>query len=158
MRHTIVIDRGGDIIGYMGRVSQNPLSPEVRREITDSLIRIMVKIDDDALLRKFLDDLFTPVEKLMLAKRLMVSVLLQRGYSYGAICRALKMSKTTVLLIQRDFAKGGGEGYRAVFQKFFQKNSGQKVVGAIEKFLDVITLPGKGSSSSMRRWKRALRR
>lgn len=130
---------------------------KVKQEAMDGLIRILSDIHDYAFLQKFLNDLLTPTEKIMLSKRLMASVLLQRGYSYGAVCRALKLSRATVSIIQRDLARGG-EGYRAVFQKFFQQSRGARSAGVIERFLQAITLPVKGSSSSMRRWKRSLRR
>lgn len=141
----------------MPKVSKNPLSGETRRETTGALIRTLARIDDDKLLARFLDDLLTPTEKLMLSKRLMTAVLLQRGYSYGAVCRVLKMSKTTVHLIQRDLAKSG-VGYRNVFNRFFKASKGQRILDAIERFLAAMTLPVKGSPSSMRRWKRALKR
>lgn len=129
----------------------------MRREMTTALIRTLVKINDDTLLAKFLGDLLTPTEQLMLSKRLMAAVLLQRGYSYGAVCRALKLSRATVFMIRRELAKSG-EGYRRVFERFFRESRGQRLLTTIDRFLDAITLPVKGSPSSMRRWKRALRR
>ena len=141
----------------MPKVSKNPLSGETRREMIHAFVQTLVKINDDALLRCFLDDLLTPTEKLMLSKRLMAGVLRQRGYSYGAVCHALKMSKTTVHLIQRELAKSG-EGYRKIFDLFFRESKGERLLSAVERFLNAITLPVKGSPSDMRRWKRALRR
>lgn len=141
----------------MPKVSQNPLPSERKKEIMDALVRTLAKINNDLLLKRFLDDLLTPTEKLMLGKRLMVAVLLQRGYSYGAVCRALKMSKTTVHLIQRELLKSG-EGYKKIFDLFFRESRGQKFLDAIERFLNSVTLPVKGSPASMRRWKRNLRR
>lgn len=141
----------------MVKVSRNPLSTEMRNEMVNAFIRTLAKISDDALLRRFLDDLLSPTEKIMLSKRLMAAVLLQRGYSYGAVCRALKLSKTTVFLIQRELLKSG-EGYKKVFQLFFRESKGQRLLDAVDRFLDAITLPVKSSPSSMRRWKRTLRR
>ena len=141
----------------MGRISENPLSAEMRREMTTAFIRTLVKIDNDALLRKFLDDLLTPAEKLMLSKRLMAAVLLQRHYSYGAVCSALKLSRATVFLIQRELLKSG-EGYRKVFERYFKETRGRRLVYAIDRFLNAVTLPVKGSRQDMQRWKRALRR
>ena len=141
----------------MPKVSRNPLSREMQQEMMRAFIQTLVKISDDALLRRFLDDLLSPTEKLMLAKRLMAAVLLKRGYSSGAVCTALKMSKTTVWLIQRELVKSG-EGYRTVFERFFRESRGQRILDTIERFLDAITLPVKGSRSSMRSWKRAIRR
>ena len=141
----------------MPKVSQNPLSREMQQEMMRAFIQTLAKISDSALLRRFLDDLLSPTEKLMLAKRLMAAVLLQRGYSSGAVCTALKMSKTTVWLIQRELVKSG-DGYRTVFERFFRESRGQRILDTIERFLDAITLPVKGSRSSMRRWKRAIHR
>ena len=140
----------------MPKVSRNQLSREMQQEMMRAFIQTLVKISDDALLRRFLDDLLSPTEKLMLSKRLMAAVLLQRGYSGGAVCTALKMSKTTVWLIQRELVKSG-EGYRTVFDRFFRESRGPRILDAIERFLNAITLPVKGSRSSMRRWKRAIR-
>ena len=123
--------------------------------MTRAFIQTLVKISDDALLRRFLDDLLSPTEKIMLSKRLMAAVLLQRGYSGGAVSTALKMSKTTVWLIQRELVKSG-QGYHTVFDRFFRESRGQRILDAIERFLNAITLPVKGSRSSMRRWKRAI--
>ncbi len=141
----------------MPKVSQNVLSKETQAEVVNAFIRVLVKIDDDKLLRRFLDDLLTPTEKLMLAKRLMVVMLLQRGYSFGAVCHVLKMSKTTVHLLHRDLRKSG-EGYRKVFDLFFRESKGHRLISAIDRFLDAVTLPVKGSPASMRRWKLALHR
>ena len=146
----------------MPKVSQNELSIEVRDEIIDSFVRILAKIDTETSLRRFLNDLLTPTEKVMLAKRLMIAVLLQRGFGYRAICQALKVSGTTVLYIRRELVKSG-EGYRLVFEKFFQQQSGrkgkgQKVASAIERFLSTIALPIPGSRPTMQRWRRAMRR
>jgi len=145
------------MIKAMPKVSKNPLSREIREEMVNAFIRTLTKINDDALLRRFLDDLLSPTEKMMLSKRLMAAVLLQRGYSYGAVCSALKMSKTTVFLIQRDLVKSGA-GYRRVFERFFKESRGGRLLKAVDRFLDAITLPVQGSPSSVKRWRRALRR
>lgn len=139
----------------MPKVSKNPLSKETRGEVMRVFFGTLAKINDVSLLERFLNDLLTPAEKLMISKRLMAAILLQRGYSYGAICHILKMSKTTVHIIQRELLKSG-EGYRKIFEMFFKESKGQRLLTAIERFLAAITLPVKGSPSSMRRWKRSL--
>ncbi|MBI2054776.1 MAG: hypothetical protein HYT39_01610 [Candidatus Sungbacteria bacterium] len=118
----------------MPKVSQNQLSREMEHQIADALVRTLAKINDEKPLRRFLDNLLTHTEKIMLAKRLMVAVLLQHGYSYGAICRVLKISKTTVHIIQRELFKSG-EGYRKVFSQFFKESQGQQVIKAVERIL-----------------------
>ncbi|MBI2097037.1 MAG: hypothetical protein HYT40_02715 [Candidatus Sungbacteria bacterium] len=141
----------------MPKVSQNQLSPAIRKEIAHALVRTLVKINDGALLASFLDDLLTPNEKLMLSKRLIAAVLLQRGYSYGSVCKILKMSKTTVHILQRDLLRSGA-GYKNIFELFFKESKGQRWLAAVNNVLDAITLPVKGSPSSMRRWRLALQK
>ena len=47
-------------------------------------------------LKIFFDEFFTPTERLMLAKRLALIVMLDRGYSFIQIQKILKLSPTTV--------------------------------------------------------------
>ncbi|MBI2640062.1 MAG: hypothetical protein HYW90_04220 [Candidatus Sungbacteria bacterium] len=135
----------------MPKVSKNPLTAEMKRDVIGALTRTLTEINDREFLERFIDDLLTPTEKLMLGKRLMAAVLIQRGYGYGAICRVLKMSKATVWVIQRDLVKSG-VGYKKVFDLFFKEAKGQKIVNAIEKFLGAVTLPVRAASEI--RWQR----
>ena len=141
----------------MPKLSQNQLSASMQNEITSALFRTLSKAGSDELLREFLNDLLTPTEKLMLSKRLMAAIMLQRGYSYSAVSQALKMSKATISVLQRDLKKGG-EGHRKVFEKYFKQSKSSKIFDTIERILDALKLPVKGSPSSMRRWKHALHR
>ncbi|OHA01030.1 MAG: hypothetical protein A3C11_00960 [Candidatus Sungbacteria bacterium RIFCSPHIGHO2_02_FULL_49_12] len=139
----------------MPKVSQNPLPPAVQKEISDAFVRTLVRIDSDALLQKFLGDLLTPGEKLMLSKRLMAVILLQNGYSCGSVCRMLKMSKATIYLYQRDLLRSG-DGYKQIFELFFKESKGKRWLETLSRVLDALTLPVKGSPRSMRRWRSAL--
>src|SRR3989344_7790595 len=141
----------------MPKVSQNPLSPLIQKEISNAFIRTLVKIDNDALLQKFLNHLLTPNEKLILSKRLMATILLQKGYNCGSVCRILKMSKTTVYLYRRDLLHSGG-GYKKIFELFFKESKGKQWLEVLSRVLDALTLPVKGAPSSMRRWRSALHR
>lgn len=142
----------------MPKLSQNQLSIEMQNEITSVLFHVISKVGGGKLLHEFLNDLLTPTEKLMLSKRLMAAILLQSGYSYGAVSQTLKMSKATISLLKRELRKGG-EGYHKVFHKLFKKESkSRKIFDTIGRVLDALTLPVKGSPSSMRGWKRALHR
>ena len=122
----------------MPKVSQNPLSSEMQKEISSAFVRTLARIDDDSLLKKFIDDLLTPGEKLMLSKRLMVTILLQKGYSCGSVCRMLKMSKTTVYLYQRDILRAG-DGYKKIFELFFKESKGRQWLESMSKALDAQT-------------------
>ncbi|MBI2637684.1 MAG: hypothetical protein HYW88_02175 [Candidatus Sungbacteria bacterium] len=143
----------------MPQISRVQLSKEIQGEIFTTLLTSFVQVTDGRTMEKFLDNLLTPTEKVMLAKRLMVAILLQRGHPEGLISTMLKLSRTTVHTVKKEVARHG-EGYRAIFA-FVDKNSKVKsssfarLIEKLEAGLEVFTtLPIKGSKSSMRRWRR----
>jgi uncharacterized protein YerC len=142
----------------MGRVSKKPLHPKVRMEISQIIIRGFSKIIDEGDMAKLLRDLLTPSEKIMLGKRLMAAILLERGYSYTAISMLLKLTPGTINVVRRELDKGG-EGYRIVVRLLERKESKlEKIFEKIDALLGAMTLPIKGSRSSKRRWHRDLAR
>ncbi len=114
----------------------------------DALVTSFAKTSDEVVIRKFMNDLFTPTEKVMLAKRLMASILLQKGYGYLAICKMLKLSKATVNVVHRDIERSG-EGYRLIYRRLVEDRGSR-----FSKWLEALRLPMKGSPSDMRRWKK----
>ena len=66
---------------------------------------------DNRAIAAFLENLLTSTERVMIAKRLAVALLLLRGYEYRVICSLLKMSHVTVNHVKREIEKGGG-GYQ----------------------------------------------
>jgi uncharacterized protein YerC len=95
----------------MPRVSKNILSEKMQKQITDALFVSLAKMRDTAAVASFMRNLLTPTERVMLAKRLMVALLIKRGLGYQKICKALKISHATVNVVRREFAQMG-DGYR----------------------------------------------
>lgn len=95
----------------MPKVSQNKLSAAIQEEILHTLFSGIARIHSERDVSVLLRDLLTPTEHIMIAKRLMTALLLERGYPIHKICSMLKLSRTTVTLIRITLARGG-EGYR----------------------------------------------
>lgn len=80
----------------MPHLSKWPLRPE----IYDRLLELLVKLLTDKYSKKeakdLLDDLLSPVERIMIAKRLAIVVLLTKGFSYGEIQRTVRVGKETI--------------------------------------------------------------
>ena len=138
----------------MPHVSNNALSPEVEKQLWSAFIQAF-KVQNSESFAHFLTNLLTPTEKIMLAKRLMIAVLLQRGYRYAAICHVLKVSKTTVNVIRRS-AMDTEKGYDAILKEFSRRSRNLGILTTIERILNAVNLPVKGSSSSMKRWRRGM--
>ena len=90
----------------MPHVSKNRVKKKVFQEIYDSLIEAVFKSTDRDQSRKLLVELLTPTERVMLAKRLAMIAMLDRGYSFYRISRELKVSFSTVARFYKQVVSG----------------------------------------------------
>ncbi len=86
------------------------------------LIKTISSIKKGRDLQNFINDLLTPAEKTMLAKRLAISVLRTKGYNYRDISERLKVSTSTVLSVIRKQAIDG-RGYEIVVGKILNSEA-----------------------------------
>ena len=87
----------------MVRISEKRIKKEVFVKILDQLFDYIVGVKTKSESKRFLGEFFTTSEKIMLAKRLALIVMLKRGYSFTVIRRTLKMSESTVAKFGRFF-------------------------------------------------------
>ncbi len=78
----------------MAHVATTPLSKKVRGEIDSQLVRLLVRNGSRS--ASLLNELLTPTEQLMLAKRLAAVVMLAEELSYFRISKTLNMSTSTL--------------------------------------------------------------
>lgn len=81
---------------------------------------IDLKSVEDA--RLLLGDLLTRTEKIMIAKRLAIAVLLAKGYDYRSIINILKVSFTTINAILKQQVIDG-RGYKKAVDKILKNES-----------------------------------
>lgn len=118
----------------MPQVSRFPVKQEVYERIFELLLKTVADSHDKKEARLLLDDLLTPTEKIMLAKRLAIAVLLAKGYQYGSIQEILRVSKPTIAMVNLAF-KYKGAGYK----KFVAKVLGEEKIGEFwEKAQDLV--------------------
>ncbi len=91
----------------------------------------------------FLNDLLSPIEKIMMAKRVAVAfLLLEDKYTYAKISKAIKVSKGTIAKIHAVFALQG-KGYRKTLGNILKRKVAKS---ALSELLDILTpLPPKGT-------------
>lgn len=124
----------------MAKISKKPVARAVRDEMFRSMFRALARISDEDAIGKILEDVLTPTEKVMVAKRVMAAILIDRGYPYRKIGELLKLSPTTINTVHREIQKKG-DGYRLIFNLF----------PALDRTLAAVIPPVKGSKSSYRR-------
>lgn len=67
-------------------------------------------------MERYIFDLLTPTERIMLAKRLAIAAFLIEGLPYHAISEMLKVSTSTIGRVNL-WLKTAGDGYRLVIEK-----------------------------------------
>lgn len=138
----------------MTKVSRIPLRSDVWDRIFNLFVDTTAGLKDKALLSSFIDDLYSPTEKIMLAKRLAAAVLLTKGHDYQSVGKILRISSPTIAKISLKIKYTQG-GLKQVVEKIMAKESAQIFWKEIE---DLFDLPTKGNLKSPERFVRKLNR
>ncbi len=126
----------------MTQVSRLPLSAVIEERVYEIFLDSVTEVKTTDDVKKFLDDLLSPTEKIMLAKRLSIAFLLHKGYHQRSICRILKVSLGTVNKVSLGL-KLGGEGYQKVIRKILAKEGMEDFWHKIDDFINDV-FPPKG--------------
>ncbi len=103
------------IIQYMPHVSQRILDSKTKRQISDTFELVLGKMDKDET-NTFLFSLLSDTERLMIAKRLAISIMLHEGITQSSIAEALCVTRETVNRIDLAMMKKP-KGFEAAFAK-----------------------------------------
>jgi uncharacterized protein YerC len=129
----------------MGRVSKRQLKPAIEERLFEIFWDHLALIDNPILVREFLQSLLSDTEHLMLAKRLAIAVLLSRGYSYEYIDDTLKVSKSTISVVDRQLVSGAS-GYKKAIDLVKRKKQTDSVWDSLEEFLLQFSPPARFGS------------
>lgn len=133
-------------------VSRLPLRSDVWDRIFNLFVDTLADQKDKQKLSKFVDDFFSPTEKIMFAKRLATCVLVAKNHDYQSIEKILRISSPTIAKISVKI-KYGGEGIKPVLLDILNHQASQIVWKEIEDLFDV---PTKNTLKSPVRFKRKL--
>lgn len=131
----------------MTQVSKYPLNKALHTHILDALYQTIVKLSDKKRVEGFLNDFLTPTEKIMLAKRLAIFIMLSDGYSYEIIRETLKVSPPTIAAASRYYKYLGRDGREIVDEIVRDKRFSQVWFTMLEKVVSQLAKVRKGSSS-----------
>lgn len=128
----------------MSQVSKYPISQAVYEQIFELLLRVFTEGQSPKQAKNLLEDLLTPTEKIVLAKRLAIALLLAKNYSYEDIKKILHVSQPTIAIIKMTM-KYEGEGYKEFTRKILQEENIRKIWEKIEEVVLGAMSHGKGS-------------
>jgi len=122
----------------MTQVSKYPLPEALEKQMFNLFFRALADLRLPSDIKDFLDDLLSPTEKTMLAKRLAIALLLAKDYDQRSIKQTLKVSLTTVSKINF-WLKNQGKGYRKVINKFLKEEKWQEFWQKLGDFIKEAT-------------------
>ncbi len=126
----------------MAQVSKYPISNKVYERILEVFLKTLVKIESKDEANQFIKDFLTPVEQIMLSKRLAIAFLLEKDYDYRTIRRILRVSGATIARVNL-MRKYGGQGYQKMINKLLRE---EKVNDFLLRVGEVLTgIPVKGA-------------
>lgn len=114
----------------MSQVSKRLVAKDIEKRMQEILWESFSSLRRSKDAELFLSDLLTPTEKIVLAKRLAIAVLLSKGYDNEAIMGILKVSSSTVAKIKLAL---GGKGYKMVLGKLLRKEAWKEFLEGVEK-------------------------
>lgn len=131
----------------MPQVSKYPISKMVADRIFEVFIKTLVTVKDKSEADDFADDLFSPTEKIMLAKRLAIAFLLIKGYQYREISKVLRVSLSTIASVNLSLNHGKGS-YRKILDRITREENLEEFFGKIvEKLLSLPAVSPKGGGA-----------
>ncbi len=141
----------------MTQVSRIPLRKEVEQRVYEVLMESVAAAKTRGTVEKLLSDLLSPTERLMIAKRLSIALLLLKRYDQRTISRWLKVSLGTVSKVSLVVQNGNG-GYQSVIGSLLRKEELKTLLGKIDDALaDMFPPAGQDWHSwKKRRWESKL--
>jgi uncharacterized protein YerC len=127
----------------MAQVSKYPVSKDIADRMAEVFQMTISSLNGKEDIEEFFEELLSPVEKIMLAKRLSIAVLLAKGYTYPSIGAVLRVTPSTIAAVSLAL-KYKGKGYQKAVEKIL---SNEKMNSFWQKIEDVLggLPPTKGS-------------
>lgn len=133
---------------YMTHISKQKLGRDVTEKLFNQLIKTIEKASNKRAIKYVFNELFTHTEKIMLAKRLAIILLLDKGTPQHVIAEQLYISPSTIAKISLKLEK---ERYRAI-----RNISGEwrgNLLEAIEHFM-LMGMPPRVGRGRWGKWHR----
>lgn len=131
----------------MAQVSKYPIRKEIADRIFELFIKTLINVKKKEDAEKLVADLLTPTERIVLAKRLTIAFLLEKGYDYRSIKGILKVSSPTIAAVNL-VRQYGSKGYKIFINKIAKEESISKFLK--DAAIKLVSLPAtstKGGGS-----------
>lgn len=136
----------------MPRASRKQIRQDVDLELKDHFAFLISTLSSSKEIEQFFTDFLTKEEKIMLAKRLMLHLMLENNYTSAQIESVIGVSQETVR-VHKTIWRNGGQIYKQIIQKIAKRNKTKQFWDTVEKVLTPIELFVKSKRSMKSRAK-----
>lgn len=131
----------------MTRVSKRYLQKNIEKRMFQIFWQSFIDLKSEKDTIEFCQDLLSEAEKVMLAKRLAIVVLLEKGWKYEDISRILKVSTSTINAVRVKLSYLG-QGYRKAVNNILKREEISSFFANLSNSLATIAYPIKGRGIS----------
>lgn len=139
----------------MTQVSKYPLSKLVYQRIFEIFFESVLKIKNEEEAEEFFSEFLSPTEKIVLAKRISIAVLLSKKYDYNSIKKILHVSTSTISDVNV-LLKYAGSGYRRVVEKLLREEKVNNILTSVLEGIATIGAVGGKDSGDWRTLKKSI--
>lgn len=126
----------------MTQISRKTLPKEINARIYDIFTKVIADANSSQDVEALLNDFLTPVERVMLPKRLSIAYLLIKKYDQRTIASYLNVSFSTITRVSTSL-KANGSGYRTMLKRIAGQERFASILDAIEKgIIDILASAG----------------
>ncbi len=125
----------------MPQVSKRVVSKQVEEKIIETFLEALSQLRNKKDILLFINDLLYPVERIMLAKRLAIAVLLIKGWNYESINNMVKVSNDTISRVS--VAIKTNKGYKIASDKLSQTEAVREFWQDLHRLAYRLGVPGR---------------
>ena len=133
----------------MPHISKHRVEGKVLQVIQDHFAVLLSRMQKKNDIHMVFGDLLTQTERTMIAKRLAIILMLERGHSFRVISKTLRVSEATISVMRDRLDKESG-GFEKIINHFSSKHGPQNVEQAIMKIAKLFVMPPYAGAG---RWK-----
>jgi len=123
----------------MGRVSKKVINKDLEEELEEHLSFVISNLSNQKEKNVFLNEFLTDEEKRMLGKRLILYMLLYRGFTSSDINSSLSMSFETIRWYKQIYGNKS-EVFKKIIDKIIKREKSKEFWKKIDKILKPVTL------------------
>jgi len=127
----------------MTQISKIPLRKEIEKRMFEVFLDTVTMVQNRTHVQNLLEDWLSPTEKVMLAKRLSIALLLTKQYNQRSIAKILHVGLETISKVSRALKSGTG-GYGMVAAEFIKQERSDTLWEKIDDALAELIPPPPG--------------